>query len=147
MTQLLTRLTCSKSAAMNINSTQEEYGRRLMPKALDVIAKNQPRRVFAAIPRTDNLAQGFVDITFQQVANAINSLAFRLRDRFGNSHKGQETVTYFGVPDIRYTIVFFASVKCGYKVCQETSRTYGMVHEVNRYFYLLRETLLPSTSV
>ena len=131
---------------MNSHSTREEYGRRLMPKTLDAIAKHQPHRVFAAIPRTDNLAQGFVDITFEQVANAINFLAFRLRERFGTSQKGQETFTYFGVPDIRYIIVFFASVKCGYKVKHGKPNTRVMIHIVNRCSCLLRETLLQSMS-
>lgn len=45
-----------------------------------------------------------------------------LNDRF-------ETLTYIGVPDLQYSIVFYAAVKCGYKVWLfDLSNRSGTVH-------------------
>ena len=93
------------------------YGRRLLPCVLDDEAQANPQRVFAALARSNDLSQGFQDVNFQQVANAVNHIAFWLRDVFGPVPDREfETLTYFGLPDLRYSIVFYAAVKCGYKV-------------------------------
>ena len=93
------------------------YGRRLLPCLLDDEAQTNPQRVFAALARSNDLSQGFQDISFHQVANAVNFIAHRLQTIFGsNPDQDFETLTYIGPPDLRYSVVFYAAVKCGYKV-------------------------------
>lgn len=89
-----------------------------MPCVLDDEAVFNPQRVFAVIPRSEDLSQIFNDIFFAQMANAVNYLANRLQALFGPKPDYPfETLTYIGVPDLRYNIVFYAAVKAGYKVC------------------------------
>ena len=46
-----------------------DYGRRLLPSVLDVLAKHNPDRLYAAIPRTGNISDGFSDVT---VADSVS---------------------------------------------------------------------------
>lgn len=96
---------------------QPAYGRRLLPCVLDDEAQANPEKVFAAIARSNDLSQGFQDITFRQAANAVNYLAHKLRATFGsNPDYEYETVTYIGPSDLRYSLIFYAAVKSGFKV-------------------------------
>ena len=101
----------------NNSKAQPSYGRRLLPCVLDDEAQANPQRVFAALARSNDLSTGFQDVVFHQVANAVNFIAYRLQTVFGSKPDHDfETLTYIGIPDLRYSIVFYAAVKCGYKV-------------------------------
>lgn len=92
------------------------YGRRLLPCLLDDEARANPQRIFAALARSNDLSHGFQDVTFEQVAKAVNFVAYSLQTVFGSKPDHDfETLTYIGLPDLRYSIVFCAAVKCGYK--------------------------------
>ena len=91
------------------------HGKRLLPSLLDTIAASTPDRIFASISRTQEVSDGFDNITFGSLAHAVNHTAHKLRKSHGIS-SDLETLTFFGVTDIRYTIFFLAAVKCGYKV-------------------------------
>lgn len=104
-------------AGVNDSKQRPHYGRRLLPCVLDDEAQANPQRVFAALARSNDLSQGFQDVLFQQVANAANFIAYKLHTVFGSKLDHDfETLTYIGLPDLRYSIVFYAAVKCGYKV-------------------------------
>lgn len=99
------------------NEHQPLYGRRLLPHVLDDEAQVNPHRVFAAISRSNDLSDGFRDVYFAEMANAVNYMAHRLQTMFGSTLDREfETLTYIGSPDLRYNIVFYAAIKCGYKV-------------------------------
>ena len=99
------------------NESRPQYGRRLLPCVLDDEAQTYPERLFAAFATSNNVCQGFRDVTFSQMAHAVDFMAHRLQSTFGSILKHDfETLTYIGVPDLRYNIVFYAAVKCGYKV-------------------------------
>ena len=75
--------------------------------------------MFAAIAKSTEIPQGFKDVLFAEVSNAVNYTAYRLHKEFGHELEyASETLAYVGIPDLRYNIVFYAAVKCGYKVCQ-----------------------------
>lgn len=90
-------------------------GERLLPQTVDAYAKFDPRRVWASIARSSDLSQGFRDVTVQQLAQAVNNLAWYIDDRIGPA-KDFETIAIVGVFDIRYAVFLLASIKCGYKV-------------------------------
>lgn len=58
---------------------------------------------------------GFQNVTMSQMARAVNHLAWWLQKQIGTSSTF-ETVSYLGLPDMRYAMIFLAAVKCGYKV-------------------------------
>ena len=91
------------------------YGSRLLPQVVDELARSDPQRIYATLPLSSDLSKGFQDVTMQQVSQAVNKCAYWLEDTIGRSTVF-ETLSYLGLPDLRYAIVFLAAVKCGYKV-------------------------------
>lgn len=91
------------------------YGRRLLPSYLDEIAKTNPGRVYAAIPKTAATEDGYIDVTIADLARCANFMAQWIEERFGKS-QNFETITYVGLSDLRGVALFFAAVKTGYKV-------------------------------
>jgi len=91
------------------------YGARLVPQVADEIAKLDPHRIYASIPYSPDVTEGFRDVTFLQLAHAVNHIAWWLHQDFGRSNDF-ETLAYMGISDLRYTVIFLAAIKCGYKV-------------------------------
>ena len=91
------------------------YGKRLIAHTVDDLAAREPDRVWATIPLGPEISDGFRDITVKQLANAVNSVAWWLESKIGRSDRF-EVIAYLGLSDVRYAILFFAAVKCGYVV-------------------------------
>jgi len=96
-------------------TSSQGWGRRLLPSLIDDIAKESPGRVYSSYPRTSNLKDGFLDVTYSDFARSINRTAGWIEGTFGKSTTS-DTLTYIGVPDMRYYILCNAAVKVGYKV-------------------------------
>ncbi len=96
-------------------------GTRLLPAVLDRIGTETPDRIYASVPRTHNIANGFRDITHGEILHAVDALAAWISSSFGMS-KHLETLAYTGVADLRYTLMFYAAVKCGYKILLPSAR-------------------------
>ena len=92
-----------------------DCGERLLPQILDSLADTDPNRVYAAIPLSAQVSDGFQDITVASLANAVNRCCWWMQEKPGTSTTF-DTIAYLGIADLRYAIVFLASVKCGRKV-------------------------------
>ena len=101
--------------ASTIDPPSPDFGRRLFPTLIDEYALLDPKKTFAAIPRSSDLHDGFIDISYHQLARAINRCSWWLESKLGKT-VNFETVGYLGVLDLRYTILMFGCVKVGYKV-------------------------------
>lgn len=90
-------------------------GRRLIPHAIDDIARDQPERVWAMIPAKSG--KGWQDITFAMLANGANQMAWFMKEKldlpFDDSFP---TVCYIGKPDFRYHMIEVAAMKTKCKV-------------------------------
>ena len=102
------------------------YGQRLLPQVLDETAISSPERLYASFPHTANIADGFRDVTFKDMANAVNSFSHLLHKSIGRG-VNFETLCFLGVPDLRTAIVCLASWKCGYKVASVKATRRGHV--------------------
>ena len=91
------------------------YGSRLLPQVVDELARSNPNRIYATVPRSADFSQGFLHVTMLQISQAVNDCAYWLEHSIGRSTVF-ETLAYMGLSDLRYAIVFLAAVKCGYKV-------------------------------
>lgn len=91
------------------------YGERLLPQIIDAYAIRDPERLYALVPYSTDLSQAFRRITMRGLSNAVNHVAWRIHKEIGHSDTF-ETLAYMGAADIRYGIIFFAAIKCGYKV-------------------------------
>lgn len=105
---------------MSADKSQAEsgvnYGRRLLPHALDELAKTEPDRAYVSVPQSSFINKGMKDITVKQVANAVNNLAWWIEKNCGKPKTEFDTLAYVGVSDIRYAILLNAAIKSGYKV-------------------------------
>ena len=96
------------------------FGKRLIPHLIDKIAQQTPRRCYCCLARSTGVQDGFREITYGTLANAINFLAWWIGDNIGRT-RIFETVAYMGPPDLRYVILVIASQKAGYKARRETT--------------------------
>lgn len=91
-------------------------GERLVVQVADEIARRAPSTIWATITKSPyDIAEGFQDITFQELANAVNHAAWWMESIFGKSSTF-DTIAYIGVSDVRYAIFMFASIKIGHQV-------------------------------
>ncbi|KAK6205730.1 putative secondary metabolism biosynthetic enzyme [Pestalotiopsis sp. IQ-011] len=97
------------------------YGRRLLPSYLDEIAKTNPGRVYAAIPKTAAVEDGYMDVTIADLARCANFMAQWIEERFGKS-QNFETIAYVGLSDLRGVALFLAAIKTGYKLLLASPR-------------------------
>ena len=91
------------------------YGKRLIPEVLDRLADSDPNRVYAAIPKTSDVNDGYRDITVGDLARCVDFMAKWIEERFGRSDNF-ETITYIGLSDLRGPATLLAAIKTGYKV-------------------------------
>ncbi|ROV97961.1 hypothetical protein VSDG_04874 [Cytospora chrysosperma] len=103
-------------------------GKRLLPTTIDQLSREDPDRPWASIPRDDyDLSQGFVDISYAVLANAVNKLAWLVERSIGRSDSF-ETIAYLGTPDIRYHMMQMAVCKTGHKVLYSSQLNSLAVH-------------------
>ena len=89
-----------------------------MVGVLEDEAHNNPKRTFASISKSTGTVNGFYEVTFQEMKIAVDFLVHLLRSEYDVlSHN--ETLSYIGVPDLRYNILCYAAWKCRLKVGRE----------------------------
>ena len=89
--------------------------KRLIPNAIDELARTNPNAVFASIPISNDVRNGFRDVTYLDYANAINRAALWLEGELGKTING-EKIGYIAPSDLRYLVLTVAAVKVGYQV-------------------------------
>lgn len=93
------------------------YGKRLIVSLIDQYAADEPEKIYALVPRhEEDLSQGFKDITYAQLANAINHASWWLESTLGKSDGSFETFAYVGPKDLMYPILTVAAAKVGRRV-------------------------------
>lgn len=123
-----------------------QYGRRLLPNILDSVAKHDPDRTFTSIARSDGLEDGFRNVSFSQLAETVAYVAHKLKSQFGTSTAGYGTLTYIGVTDPRYNVMFHAAVKCGYKVGLVHTKVLILESSLARRYFSLPLAILPTST-
>ena len=104
-------------ANMDPAKSAGEIGKRLIPQIIDAYAQHEPDRIWGTQARSDDISQGFDDITFKQLAHCVNYLAWLIHEKVGPS-SSFEAISYIGSADLRYCMMAWAAVKCGYQVRQ-----------------------------
>ena len=99
--------------------TLPPVGLRLLPQVVDQLASEHPERIFASYAASQDLADGFIDVSMRCLSHAVNEMAWWIDCSLGQSC-AFDTLCYIGISDIRYTIVFLATIKCGWKVMLPT---------------------------
>ena len=111
------------SNTKEISSVQTNYGHRLIPQLIDERARLNPQGSVWSVPKSSNLADGFRDISYGQVARAINRVAWWIDEQIGKSTTF-EKLAFIGPSDLRYSILTIAAQKTGHTVCRTFRKTY-----------------------
>ncbi|RYN85783.1 hypothetical protein AA0119_g13131 [Alternaria tenuissima] len=86
-----------------------------VPDHIDRAAEEEPNAIWAWVPRSSSsVDQGWRDITFAQLAQAVDSLAWSLEETLGVSDPIGQTIGYIGPNDLQYLVVLAAALKVGY---------------------------------
>lgn len=91
---------------------------KLLPDVIDEIAATEPESLYGKYPADpSNYDAGFKDVTYRQLANAINGVAQWLESEIGRGDPERTpTIAYIGPNDFRYIFAFVGAIKAGYKV-------------------------------
>lgn len=101
---------------------QVDYGQRLLPKLIDEIARSDPERQFAIVPRTADPEDGYDEIDFSRFGKAVDGCSWWLEGQLGKD-AAHQTIAYYGSLDLMYHIVTLAAVKTGHTVQSSISRS------------------------
>jgi acyl-CoA synthetase (AMP-forming)/AMP-acid ligase II len=89
---------------------------QLTPQIIDRLARTTPDALYAEYPNSpQTYAEGYRKITYRDFANAINGLAWWLRESLGPGD-GSQVLAYIGPNDLRYPALILGAVKAGYVV-------------------------------
>ncbi|CAL3963137.1 unnamed protein product [Diplocarpon coronariae] len=97
----------------------------LIPVQIDTLAATRPQQICASIPLSSSTDLTYRDITYAEVARAINRAAGWIEEHLGRSADRQEsfaTLVYLGPFDIRYFVLMVAVAKVGYKLLLPSPR-------------------------
>ncbi|KFX85799.1 hypothetical protein V490_09403 [Pseudogymnoascus sp. VKM F-3557] len=101
----------------DVNDPAIEAGKnmpRLLPHVVDEIAASEPSRPYIYQPKSSYPGDGWVPVTFKELANAIDHVAHIITETVKKDSTDEfPTLAYVGPSDVRYTIVVLASVKAG----------------------------------
>lgn len=99
----------------DISNWREE----LTPHIVDRLAKVTPSAVHALYPKsTVTYEEGYRAITYKDLANAVNGIAWWLHEALGPSDNF-DVLAYVGPNDIRYIALLLGAMKTGHLVCSE----------------------------
>lgn len=90
----------------------------LWPHIVDDYARTRPEAIYGLWPvASDSYDEGFQSVTYSQLANIVNGLAWWIVKQIGpGASQHGDVLTYVGLNDVRLTAMILASVKAGYTV-------------------------------
>ncbi|KAJ8125215.1 hypothetical protein O1611_g8426 [Lasiodiplodia mahajangana] len=103
---------------------------KLLPVAIDEIAAQEPDSLYGKYPADpSNYSAGFKNVTFAQLANATNGVAWWLESEVGRGGDGPTpTIAYIGPNDFRYVFAFVGANKAGYQLFLTSPRNSLAAH-------------------
>ncbi|KAI0119342.1 acetyl-CoA synthetase-like protein [Daldinia grandis] len=103
---------------------------KLLPEVIDEIAATEPESLYGKYPADpSNYDAGFKNVTYRQLANAINGVAQWLESEIGRGDPERTpTVAYIGPNDFRYVFAFVGAIKAGYKIFLTSPRNTVAAH-------------------
>ena len=100
---------------------QPAYGQRLLTSIIDERALASPQKPFMSIPAGEAVTDGQRDVSYGEIARAINRCAWWIESTLGKGVAFPPIATYMSPMDFRHVILIFGAIKSGYKVCQVNS--------------------------
>ncbi|KAJ5222267.1 uncharacterized protein N7469_008507 [Penicillium citrinum] len=79
-------------------------------RIIDSIAANNPDTLYCIHPVSNDISEGWVNVNFKALVNAINRTAVWIQENVTSSTE-PETIAYVGANDIRYVAFIFACMR------------------------------------
>jgi acyl-coenzyme A synthetase/AMP-(fatty) acid ligase len=95
---------------------EQRFGRNAWPNLFDEKAKDPTSRPYAYLARSAEPQDGFQEVTYSAMANAINRAARWLVNELSNMLGEDEVFAYLGPSDLRYITLNLAAMKTGRRV-------------------------------
>jgi acyl-CoA synthetase (AMP-forming)/AMP-acid ligase II len=98
--------------------TQDGHGhRKPFPALIDDRATVHPDKIFAVIPKSGKLEDGFRDLTYAELARAVDKASWWLDENVGPTTTSLDMFAYMGSPDFRYALLMLGAMKTRRQVC------------------------------
>ncbi|UNI19370.1 hypothetical protein JDV02_005556 [Purpureocillium takamizusanense] len=107
-----------------VHQSQPAYGQRLLTSIIDERALASPLKPFMSIPAGDTVADGQRDISYGDIARAINRCAWWIENTLGKGVDFPPIATYMSPMDFRHVILIFGAIKSGYKMFYSSPRNH-----------------------
>lgn len=102
----------------------------LLPHMVDRLAQRLPDAVYGEWPVLPTSADaGFRAVTYSELANVVNGLAWLLAEHLGPPSKTGEALAFMGPNDVRLTALILAAVKTGYVIFFTSPRNSPAAHQ------------------
>ncbi|KAI0466489.1 putative NRPS-like enzyme [Xylaria cf. heliscus] len=88
---------------------------RLVHLIPDELAAKVPNHILFAYPQDENPQHGFIEISAQRFANAVNRVSWFLDSLLGKP-RDFDSICYIGSNDLRYFLLMLGAIKVGYKM-------------------------------
>jgi thioester reductase-like protein/acyl-CoA synthetase (AMP-forming)/AMP-acid ligase II len=102
-------------------------GQRLIPMLVDQLAQSEPDRIIYSVARTHDPSGGFLDVSAQALARAVDRCSWHIEERLGRG-ENFPTLAYMGPQDALYSIFILAGIKTGYKIFLDSPRNSREAH-------------------
>jgi hypothetical protein len=97
--------------AESFSEVEREYQTRFWPRIIDERAESGYPQPYAYVARSRNPQDGFLEISYAHLANAINQASWWIVNKLSDLIGENEVFVYFGPSDLRYLIFSVASIK------------------------------------
>lgn len=111
-------------------------GKRLLTECVDYLGASDPSRRFSLIPKSDDVKDGFREVSVHDIARAVNAMSWWMEKHLGTP-KQTETFAYMGNNDIRYIIFLLAANKTGNKVWEFVRQSKSFMATMSRHANLV----------
>ncbi|KAI0904542.1 acetyl-CoA synthetase-like protein [Ustulina deusta] len=99
-----------------------------LPQIVDKVAHEEPDYLYGSWPVEQNsYLAGVRNITYAQLANIVNGLAWWLVEQLGPD-KQREVLAYVGPNDVRFTALVLAAMKTGHRLFLTSPRNSPIAH-------------------
>lgn len=85
-----------------------------LPKVVEELAREHPNSTWMTIPNDAELTQGFRDITYRELADAVNGMTRWIGRAIGIGRRSTDIAAYIGINDARYAVAQIGLMKAGY---------------------------------
>ncbi|KAI0188864.1 putative NRPS-like enzyme [Astrocystis sublimbata] len=107
----------------------ERWQNELLPHMVDRVARESPDRAYGLWPNSStSYEKGYHTITYSQLANAVNGLAWWLIEQLGPGHG--DVIAFIGPNDMRMTALLYAAMKTNYVLFFPSPRNSAAAHKV-----------------